>query len=306
MRIYSASDVRAALPMALAIDVMRSAFAQLAAGQAVMPPRTRLQGEHGLSLVMPALLRDSQDLAVKVVSVMSGNPDLGLPAVVGTVLVLDPRTGLPLALLDGAALTAIRTGAGGGLAADLLARADSRTLTVFGAGVQARVQVEAVRVVRPIETVWVVSRTRAPAQALVDELRMSGVKAAVPVEVGAAVAASDIIITATSAPTPVFAGRAIRPGTHLTAVGAHTADTRELDADCFRTSYTVVDSFAAAQAEAGDLLLAGAAAHAELGQIVLGLRPGRTTADQITIFKSVGVAAQDAAAAGAVVRALAG
>lgn len=292
--------------MTTAIDLMRSAFAQLSAGRAVMPPRSRLRGEHGLSLVMPALLRDSHDLAVKVVSVMEDNPAQGLPAVVGVVLVLDPRTGLPLALLDGASLTAIRTGAGGGLAADLLARPDSRTVTVFGAGIQARAQVEAVRVVRAISQVWVVSRTPTAAEAFVAELTASGLAAAIPPEPELALAASDIVITATSAGTPVFAGRALRPGTHVTAIGAHTPNTRELDGDCFRASYTVVDSFAAAQAEAGDLLLAGAEAHAELGQIVLGTRPSRISADQITIFKSVGVAAQDAAAAGFVARALAG
>jgi ornithine cyclodeaminase len=288
--------------MPRAIAAMRRAFGQLSEGQAMMPARARLQTDTGLTLFMPAFLRASGDFAVKVVSVYDGNRERGLPAILGAVLVLDSHTGAPRALLDGATLTELRTGAGGGLAADLLARADARSVGLFGASVQARAQLAAVLAVRAIAEVRVLSRSANSAQRFADEVSQwpdapRVIVAHSPREV---VEGADIVITATSSGTPVCDGRALSPGAHVTAIGAHTATTRELDETAVRrASKVVVDSREAAGAEAGDLLLAGAPIYAELGEIVNGRKPGREGAGEITLFKSVGIAAQDAAAAGA-------
>ncbi|MCS6909640.1 MAG: ornithine cyclodeaminase family protein [Anaerolineales bacterium] len=302
LRILSSADVRAALPMPRAIEAMRCAFGQLSSGQAVMPLRSRLSTDEGLTLFMPAYLRASGDFAVKVVSVYEGNRERGLPAVLGVVLVLDAHTGAPRALLDGATLTELRTGAGGGLAAELLARKDARIVGMFGASVQARAQLAAVLAVRRITEVRVLSRSESSAARFAAEVSTwpDAPRVTIARSPREVVAGADIVITATSSGTPVFDGRDLAPGAHLTAVGAHTLTARELDEVAVRrASKIVVDSREAAGAEAGDLLLAGATIYAELGEIVNGLRPGREMADEITLFKSVGIAAQDAAAAGA-------
>jgi len=302
LRILSAADLRAALPMPQAIAAMRRAFSQVSAGQVVMPARARLHTDAGLTLFMPAYLRASGDFAVKVVSVYEGNRERGLPAVLGAVLVLDAHSGAPRALLDGATLTELRTGAGGGLAAELLARPEARVVGLFGASVQARAQLAAVLAVRAITEVRVLSRSESSAQRFAAEVsrwpdapRISLARS--PREV---VQGADIVITATSSGAPVFDGHDLTPGVHVTAVGAHTATTRELDEVAVRrAAKIVVDARESAGAEAGDLLLAQAPIYAELGEIVNGHKPGRETADEITLFKSVGIAAQDAAAAGA-------
>lgn len=303
LRLLSANDVRAALPMPKAIEAMRLAFGQLSAGQVVMPLRSRLQTDDGLTLFMPAYLKQSNAFAVKVVSVYTSNAARGLPAVLGAVLVIDPHTGAPLALMDGASLTAIRTGAGGGLAAQLLAREDARTVALFGAGVQARAQLQAVMAVRDITHVYVVSRSTESAQALAAEITTWPHAPIVVPDVPAskAVREADIVIMATSSETPVFDGNDLRAGAHITAVGAHTATTREVDEVTMRrATRLVVDSREAAGAEAGDLLLANVVPHAELGEIVNSTQPGRTSPEDITFFKSVGLAVQDVAAAAAV------
>lgn len=306
IRLLTAADVRAALPMPAAIAAMRRAFGQLSAGEAEMPLRARVQTPDGVTLVMPAYLRQSQELAVKIVSVFGGNPARGLPAVPATVLVMDPATGLPRALIEGAALTAIRTGAGGGLAAELLARPDAHRVAVFGAGPQAHTQLQGVLAVRPVTEVFVISRRHATAERFAAEIAAWAPALRVHTGVAAAeaVRAADLVITATASATPVFDGHALRPGTHVTAVGAYTPAMQEVDAVTIaRADWIVVDSREAALAEAGDLIIPNARIDAELGEIVNGRQPGRPSAEAITLFKSVGVAAQDAAAAGEVLSA---
>jgi ornithine cyclodeaminase len=311
MRILRAGDVRASCDMRAAIALMRTAFAQLATGEAAVPERVSLAlpGERAVALCMPATLGAGAQVAVKVVGVVPGNAARGLPTVPATVLLLDGATGLPLALMDGTYLTALRTGAAVGLATDLLARRDARILALFGAGGQAPAQAEAICRVRPIARLWIVNRTRARAEALAERLAGAAewappdLRAAGPEEARRAVEEADVIATATSAPAPLFPGAWVRPGTHVNAVGAFTPATRELDGALLRRARVVVDQRAAAMAEAGDLLLAlaeGALAPdavAELGEVVLGRRPGRDDDAQITCFKSVGVAAQDVAVA---------
>ncbi len=304
IRILSAADVTAALPMPAAITAMRRAFGQLSAGRADVPLRARVGTEKGVTLLMPAYMRQSRELGIKIVSIYGDNPELGLPIIAATALVLNPETGFPLALMDGSRLTAIRTGAGGGLAADLLARRDASVVGLFGAGVQARAQLQAVLAVRPIRRVNLISRTRASAEKLAAEIAAWPHAPAVTVvnTPRQAVARADIVIAATTSSTPVFDGRDLRPGTHVTGVGSFTPTMQEVDAETVRRARIIVDSRAACSAEAGDLIIPGAKIEAELGEIVNGQQPGRQSADEITFFKSVGVAVQDAVAAAAVLK----
>lgn len=302
LRVLSATDVRAAIDMPQAIDAMRDAFGALAAGEARVPVRLALETDHGVSLFMPAHIRSPHRVAAKVVSVNGGNAERGLPAIHAVVLVLEPETGRPLALMDGTWLTALRTGAVGGLAADLMARPDARVVALFGAGVQARTQLEAVRCVRDVEEVRVVSRSGQSADVLVAELE--GVQARRVDDPDEAVAGADIVIAATSSSTPVFDGRRIEAGTHVTGVGSYTTQMREVDTELVRRARVIVDEREAIMEEAGDI--AGPIADgdvdesvmvAEIGEVVLGRVAGRTSVDEVTFFKSVGNAVQDVAVA---------
>jgi ornithine cyclodeaminase/alanine dehydrogenase-like protein (mu-crystallin family) len=308
IRILSAADVRAAVDMPAAIQAMREAFAALASGEATVPLRLALETEHGVTLFMPAHLRGSGDAAAKVVSVNPGNAAEGLPVIHAVVLVLDPVTGRPLALMDGTWLTALRTGAVGGLAADLLARPDASVVALFGAGVQARTQLEAVRCVRPIREARIVSKGGGSADRLVAELE--GVTARRVDDPNEAIEGAHVIIAATSSSTPVFDGSRVAPGTHVTGVGSFTTEMREVDTELVRRARVVVDQREAVLAEAGDIVgpisdgaVDAAVMSAEIGDIVLGRAPGRTSPDEITFFKSVGNAVQDVAVAARVLAA---
>ena len=302
LRVLSGDDVRAAVDMPEAIDAMRDAFGSLAAGRATVPLRVALETRHGVSLLMPAHLEAPERSAAKIVSVNPENARVGLPAIHAVVLALDPATGRPLALMDGTWLTALRTGAVGGLAADLLAREDARVVALFGAGVQARTQIEAVRCVREIEEVRIVSRGGRSARVLADELE--GVDARAVGEPDEALAGADIVIAATSSATPVFDGSRVEAGTHVTGVGSYTTEMREVDTQLVLRARVVVDQREAVLAEAGDIAgpIADGAVdesvmEAEIGEVVLGRSPGRRDADEITFFKSVGNAVQDVAVA---------
>lgn len=302
LRALGATDVDRAIDMPQAIDIMATAFKSLASGRANVPQRLGVETEGGLLLAMPGSLPEQSALAIKVVSVFPGNSRLGLPSVFGLVLVLDAASGAPLALIEGSHLTALRTGAASGLATKLMAREDARTVALFGAGVQARTQLAAVRAVRDIREVRIVSRTPQSAQRLADEL--TGLETRVLADSGAAVRGADIVVTATTSATPVVFGRDVEPGTHVNAIGAYTPTMREVDADVVRRARVVVDTRQGALAEAGDLIMAIreraiTTDHivAELGEVVNGTIAGRTSEEEITLFKSVGHAAQDVALA---------
>jgi alanine dehydrogenase len=312
MLILNAADVRRALPMAEAIAALRTAFAALASGRADVPPRTHLRIEEhdGDTLVMPAFLNcDASEaaLAVKVVSVFPKNGEANLPRINAAVLVLDPTTGIPIALLEGATLTGIRTAAASALATDLLSRPDSRTLAIFGAGVQARTHLEAICTVRTIETAWIFSPTAERVDRLISELAGRGPiptdvrRATSPAE---AVSLADIACTVTTSPVPVFDDGNLRPGTHINAVGSYKPQVAEVPPETLARALVVVDERTAAWQEAGDLiqplragLIGEDHVHADLGELVSRAKSGRTTAEQITLFKSVGIAAEDAATA---------
>lgn len=306
LRLFSAADVIRALPMAEAIEGMKTAYSQLSAGNAVLPLRAHIPiTAEDTTLVMPAYLPESEALGLKVVSVFGSNPPRGLKLINAVVIALDANTGEPVALMEGGAVTAIRTGAASGAGTDVLARPDAQVVAIFGAGVQARTQLEAVCTVRDIREVRVYSPEGAEAFAA----EMAG-RSPVPdtiVIVGspeAAVRDADIICTATTAHTPVFDGRLLKPGVHVNAIGSFTPEMQEIDTVTLQRSLVVVDSREAALAETGDLLIpigldefSVEDIHAELGEIINGTRPGRTSPEQITLFKSVGLAVQDAVAA---------
>ncbi len=303
IRLLTAAEVRAALPMPNAIDAMRHAYSQLSAGTVVMPSRQHISTDKGITLIMPAYLSKRSEFGIKVVSVYDDNPVLNLPRITATVLVLDPETGTPKAFMDGTSLTAIRTGAGGGVAADLLSRKDAKNVGLFGAGVQARAQLQAVMAVRDIEHVNLISRTQDSAQQLAEEI--SEWKVAPQVNIASTtlqvVEAADIVICATTSATPLFDGNDLQLGTHITAVGTFVPEKREVDTTTIRrANRIVVDSREACLEEAGDLIIPNAQIDAEIGEIINGDKQGRQSDDEITLFKSVGVAVQDAVAASVV------
>ncbi len=294
--------------MADAIVGVKQAFAQLSAGQAVVPLRHHIEiPDKGSSLVMPAYLPEQGALTVKVVNVFPKNTEKRMPTIHALVLVVDNETGRPRAVLEGGALTAIRTGAASGAATDLLARPDASSMLIIGSGVQARTQLEAVCTVRDIREVQLFSLNRQEAQAFANDL---GGKGPIPTSihivenVNMAVSQADIICAATTSSTPVFDGKALKPGAHLNGIGSFTPQMQEIDLVTVKRSAVFVDSREAVWAEAGDLIIPlrnGDITEdhivAELGEIVAGQHPGRSKDDQITFFKSVGVAVQDAAAA---------
>lgn len=302
MRILTADDLRAALPMPAAIDAMAAAFAAVSAGEVEQPLRTKLTTPHGITLAMPAYANGTS--ALKVVSVYSGNIARGLPAINALMVVLDGETGRPKALIDGTALTALRTGAASGLAAKLLARPVSEVLGVIGAGGMAPAQIEAVCAVRPIHLIRIYSPNRAAE--LVE--RLHGKDGIEVVQAGSAHDAafdSDIIITCTNSRTPVLARADVCEGVHINAIGSYTPAMAELAPQLIHDARVFIDQHEAAWAEAGELIQARDAGlidpanvH-EIGALVRGEILGRTRPEEITVFKSVGVAAQDLYAASA-------
>ncbi len=313
MLILTADNVRKALPMKEAIEAMKRAYASLSEGKADVPLRTRVSvpPQNAVSLFMPAYVQTDEGdaLAVKVVSLFPKNPERerNLAFIQAAVLVLDAETGRTTALLEGSSLTAIRTGAGSGAAIDLLARPDSRVVAVFGAGAQGRTQLEAACSVRRIEKGWVFDSSFERAEAMVKE--MAG-KVPVPQDLQVAnsseqaLSEADIVCTATTSSVPVFMDADLKPGAHVSAIGSYTPEMQEVPAQTVARALVVEDSRSATLAETGDLLRPMQAGlfneqhiYGELGEIVLGRKAGRETHDQITYFKSVGVAVQDAMAA---------
>lgn len=300
LRFLSRDDVRSAFTMEEAIDAMREAFGQLSGYQAEIPPRTSVPAEKGVFMVMPGRLSKSSAMGAKLISVFESNAERGLPVVNALLVMVDAGTGIPLAVVEGAYLTALRTGAASGLATDLLAREDASVLTVFGAGVQARTQVEAVRSVRDIEEVRVVSRKPESAAELAEEL--DGLTVEALEDRSRAVRGAHVICTATTSVDPVFPGEDVDPGTHVNGLSSLGPEAREVDDDLVTRARIVVDSLESCLGQAGDLadpirrnVISRADVYGELGEIVNGRLPGRTEPEQITFFKSVGNAAQDLA-----------
>lgn len=309
-------DVYDMLPMRDCIRIMAEALAALAEGRAHLPLRSvmSIPDGRGVLAMMPGFMwgdgRSDAALGFKAVSVFPGNAERGVDTHQGTVALLDPDTGELRAVMDGGAITAIRTAAVSGVATDRLARKDAATAAILGAGVQARTHLEALAAVRQLQGVRVWSRRPERAREFVALQRS---KYRFPVEAvptaEAAVREADIVATVTASPEPVVSRSWVKPGVHINAVGSSTPAARELDTATVAAARVFVDSRESAMAEAGDLLIpiqegAITADHivAELGEVVAGKQPGRRSPEEITLFKSLGLAIEDVVAAGFVVR----
>jgi len=254
---------------------------------------------------MPSYLPAAGRMGLKVITLFGGNVALGLPRIQAIMLVFDAATGSPLAVMDGASLTAIRTGAASGAATDILARPDAAVAAIFGAGPQAQTQLEAMAAVRPVRRARVFDANADRAAAFAREMASRlGISVEAAASASAALAGADIVCTATTSSVPVFADADVAPGAHINAVGSYRPTVREIPGETVRRALVVVDHRPAAMAEAGDLLIpmeegliARGTAFAELGEIIGGRKTGRESADQVTLFKSVGVAVQDLLAA---------
>jgi ornithine cyclodeaminase len=310
IRVLSGADVRRAITMAEAIQAVKKAYVQLSAGQAVVPLRTPVPVEKrdAVTLFMPAYLASSDALGAKIVSVFPGNLEQGLPLIHAIVVVVDAQTGRPVAMMDGTYLTALRTGAASGVATDLLARPDARVAAIFGAGAQARTQLEAVCTVRPIEKAWVYDAVPETAAAYVEEMRVRGHPITSDISAAdsaaQAVREADVICTATTSTTPVFDDADLKPGVHVNGIGAYTPEMQEVPTRTVARAKVVVDSRSASLEEAGDLIiplekgaLSEADIHGEIGELAAGQIPGRESDVEVTFFKSVGLAVQDVAVA---------
>jgi ornithine cyclodeaminase len=304
MLVLSRRDVEAALDPDLLVDAVAAAMADMSAGNGSFPNRTGadVADVGGVLIAMPAYLAGAGALAAKLVALFPQNAARGIPTHRAIVAAFDPATGTPEAIMDGEVVTAMRTAAGSALSARLLAREDAAVLAVLGTGVQARAHAEAVRRVRPIRELRIAGRDGEKARALAEEL---GAVAMASFE--DAVAGADIVCACTHSPEPVVRGGWLAPGMHVTSVGVNPSG-REVDADAVARALVVVESRATAvepfPVGSNDLawairdgVIGADHVHAEIGEVVAGTRPGRTSGDQVTLYKSVGVAAQDAAAA---------
>lgn len=306
MLVLSRDHVRSLVPMPVAIDLMKSVFAELSAGRTNSPLRTviPLPDRKADALFMPAFVPAMDALGMKSVNVFRQNLDRGLPVIHAVVILIDTETGQPMALMDGTYLTALRTGAVAGAAADLLARRESEVLAVIGAGAQGVTQIAAICAVRNISRVIAVDIKPESLLRLQADLERDWPELVERVETtddtGAAVRVADIICTATTSTVPVFRDQDVRPGTHVSGVGAFTPEMQEIPAETVERATIIVDSVEAVLAEAGDLIIplnqgriTQESFSRELGALVTGDVLGRTTPDEITFFKSVGNAVQD-------------
>ena len=305
--LLSEEDVRIVLPMDDLIAVMRTALEQFSAHQVEQPLRTVV--EVGLQkaafAVMPAFIRQPPALGAKLVTVFASNTGAGLPTHLATILLFDAMTGELVAIMDGRFITEARTAAVSAVSVDLLAGKDARVLAVLGSGVQARSHVEAVGRVRDLAAIRAWSPNANHLAAFVRETApRTRAKVSRCASAEEAVRGADIIVTATAAREPVLRSAWVGDGAHICAVGACRPDQRELDTPLVARGRLFVDSRTGAMAEAGDVLLPIAegafdATHiaGELGEVASGAVPGRQSAAQVTIFKSLGMAAEDVAAA---------
>jgi thiomorpholine-carboxylate dehydrogenase len=289
-------QVRKHLRMADLIPAMEKALIEFSAGKVTQPVRSviKIDPPGGFLGLMPALTPEG--LGLKAVTFYPTNAERGIPTHMATIFLVDPETGVPLAIMDGRLITEMRTAAVSAAATKLLASPDAKILAILGSGVQARSHAEALRLVRNFEEIRVWGPTGEHAERLAKEI---GAKSKSAEE---AVRSADVVVTATNAKTPVLKGSWLKSGCHVNAVGACRPDWRELDDEAM-SNVVFVDSREGAMKESGDIILSGAKIHAELGEALSGKEPSR--GGETTIFKSLGMAVEDIAAAMLVYRAAA-
>ncbi|WP_329499913.1 ornithine cyclodeaminase family protein [Kitasatospora herbaricolor] len=305
MLLIDRATVREVYPMKRAVEVMAEAMRRYSGGLVDQPLRTILRPERdsGLLGTMPGFVAGGElaGYGLKAMVLKPENPARGLDLHIGIVMVFDPDTGAPLALMDAGAVTAVRTAAVSAVATDALARPDAGDLAVLGSGVQARSHLEAMALVRPLRRVRVWSRTPANAEAYrrwaAEELGIEVELAAGPAE---ALSGADLVCTTTATREPVVQAEDLAPGVHLNAAGASFADHRELSSQAVARASFFVDSRRSAVAESGDLqapiaegLVGPDHVLAELGEVLLGTHQGRRSAEEITVYKSLGLGVQD-------------
>jgi len=306
LRILSGRDVAALLPMDACIDLMGRTMAAVSEGRARFPPRAVMPASPGGFMAwMPGSLDDPATFGVKLLSLFPGNPAAGVSSHLGLVVLFEPEHGRPVALVDAAELTAVRTAAVSGLATRLLARPGAGDLAILGAGEQAASHLAAMLAVRPIRRIRVWSRTEASARAFAEtQAARHGVAIEVAASAREAVDGADLVCTVTASRAPVLAGAWIAPGAHLNVVGASRPDATEIDTEAVVRARYFVDCRASTELEAGDWLRAQEAGAVgpdhiagEIGEVANGAKPGRVSDAEITLFRSLGVAAEDLAAA---------
>jgi alanine dehydrogenase len=299
-------EVIKVLQMKDCINIVEEAFRELANGSAVLPLRINITPPDGLALYMPAYLKEMGALACKVVSVYKNNPKrFGIPTTIGKVLLQNPETGEVICIMDGGYLTAVRTGAVSGVASKYLAKKDhNKTVGIFGAGVQAKMQLWAQTEVLDIEKVYIYDTDPHATAKFIDEMELKLNLDISSVSSPDKILDADIICTATSSPIPIFDGKKVRPGTHINGVGSHTPNARELDDAIIKRSKFIGDSKEACFSEAGDIMIPlkegvieKSHFYAELGELLTSKKEGRVDQNEITLFKSNGLAIQDSAAA---------
>ena len=309
LKIINAAEVRELLPMNECVDLMAGAMRAASAGEVHVPPRTFMplvdgSGAFGL---MPGSAADPKVYGAKIISLHEDNPATGRPMIQGFVTLFDHNTGTPVAIIEGAEITAIRTAAASGLATRILAREDARTHGIFGTGVQAITHIEAIAVARPITETLVWGRDPKKAGALAaEQSQKTGMKIRATSDPTEA-ATCDVVSTVTGASEPVLLGGWIKPGTHINLVGAHTPDTRESDSDLIAAASIFTDLLESLFNESGDILtpleegrIDRESIRGEIGRIVSGQLDGRSSAEEITVYVSLGMTAQDLFAAHAV------
>jgi ornithine cyclodeaminase/alanine dehydrogenase-like protein (mu-crystallin family) len=281
-------QVRRHLQMKDLIPEMEKALIDFSAGKVTQPVRSviKVDPPGGFLGLMPA--RTPDGLGLKAVTFYPSNADRGIPTHMATIFLIDPETGVPLAVMDGTLITEMRTAAASAAATKLLAPRDPKVLAILGSGVQAHSHVEALRLVRQFEQIRVWSPTKMHAERFAKEINAKALSAE------DAVRGADVIVTATNSKTPVLKGSWLKPGCHVNAIGACRPDWRELDDDAM-ANVVFVDSREGAMKESGDIILSGATIYSELGDALAGEVPLR--ADEMTIFKSLGMAVEDIAAA---------
>ncbi len=300
--LIKSGDIKKHFTMNEAIDAMESAFASLSAGEVEVPQRyvTGITGEDLIMFMKPAYSKKDRRAGIKILTQKEGRTVEGLPTIIGIVLLIDAYTGEILSIMDGEHLTALRTGAAGGIAAKYLSREDSSVMALFGCGTQGRTQLEAVNCVRNIKKVWVFDKFKNSALNFVEQMK-DKVEAEIAYTDDLEVLKEcDIICTATNSNSPLFGREHIKEGAHINAIGAFKPEMQEIDPAVIKEARIFVDQLEPALNEAGDIIKAinaGAIAPGhiagELGSCILGNIKGRTGSNNITLFKSVGVAIQD-------------
>ena len=295
------------LPMNECIEVMEKMFLSLAKGECIQPLRSMmwLPERTGLLGMMPGHSKSLGIMGIKVITVFHGNRDEGLPSHQGVVILFDARHGQPLMMFDASEITAIRTAAASAVATRLLSRENSELLAIIGSGEQAQRHIEAILLVRKVKQVNIWSRNENHTQELVKHVSgQYGIPISIKKNAQEAVKSADIVCTATSSPEPVVNGDWISPGTHINAVGSSTASTRELDTIAVKRAKLFADCYESIFNEAGDFLIPkqeGAVSDnhvkAEIGELLLATKKGRENDQEVTIFKSLGMAVEDIFAA---------